>query len=234
MLTAPGAWEFLVAPPLQIYTWVRFVWKILLWIFFLQRVARMRLDLYPTHADLTGGIGFISEAQGRFAILILAYGISNVAATVGYEIVILHYNIGIMPVWGPLLGFAIGAPLLFTTPLLMFTNQLYRSKSRALAMYRERVTTHSRSVERRWLKDGHETGSTSDEIRELGELTALSTRSHIERMRVVPFDMRSLGQLLASSFGSIATVLPLLQFNGHAKDILEALSKLFSHLGGGN
>ena len=49
----------------------------------------------------------------EIAIFILAYGISNIAATVGYEIAILDYDLSIMPVWGPLLGFAIGAPLLF-------------------------------------------------------------------------------------------------------------------------
>jgi hypothetical protein len=231
MLTTPGLWEFLVALPILNYTWLRFVWKILVWIFYLARVARMRLDLHPTHPDLTGGIGFISEAQGRFAIFILAYGISNVAATVGYEIVILHYNVETMPVWGPLLGFAIGAPLLFTLPLLMFTKKLYIAKRHALAVYRERVTGRSRSLESRWLKGDQELQSTSEEIRELSELTTLSTMFvHIEKMRVVPFDLRSMGQLMGSSFGSVATILPLLHFNGQVTNIFEALGKLLGHL----
>ena len=235
MLTAAGTWEFLIALPLLNYTWLRFVWKILLWIFYLGRVARMRLDLHPTHPDLTGGIGFISEAQGRFAVFILAYGISNIAATVGYEIVILHYNMETMPVWGPLLGFAIGAPLLFTLPLFMFTKQLYRGKRRALAMYRERVTERSRRVEGHWLKNSRRVQSTSEEFREMTELTTLSTMfAHIEKMRVVPFDLRSLGQLMGSSFGSVATLLPLLHFNGQIGYIFEVLSKLLGHLGGGS
>jgi hypothetical protein len=235
MLTAPGVWEFLIALPLMNYTWLRLMWKIVLWIFYLQRVARMDLDLHPTHPDLTGGIGFISDAQGRFAIFILAYGISNVAATVGYEIAIQHYNFWTMPVWGPLFLFAVGAPLLFLTPLLMFTKHLYRSKERALAVYRERVTAQGRSVETRWQKDDHGTQSTSDEIRELAELATMSTMFlHIEKMRVVPFDLRSLGQLLGSSFGSVATVLPFLHYNGKAQNILEAIGKLLGHLVGGS
>ena len=67
-------------PSVSNYIWMRLIWKITLWIFYLYRVSRMRLELHPTHPDLTGGIGFISEAQGRFALFILAYGISNVAA----------------------------------------------------------------------------------------------------------------------------------------------------------
>jgi hypothetical protein len=138
-LSLPGWWEFLVAIPLMNYTWLRLMWKSFLWIHYLRRLSRMRLELHPTHVDQTAGIGFVSRTQAQFAIFILAYGISNVAATVGYEIAILHYDLGKFPVWGVLAAFAIGAPLLFTLPLLMFTRQLYRSKRRALAIYRQRV-----------------------------------------------------------------------------------------------
>jgi hypothetical protein len=235
ILTAPGVWEFLIALPLMSYVWLRLIWKIVLWIFYLQRVARMDLDLHPTHPDLTGGIGFISEAQGRFAIFILAYGISNVASTVAYKITIEHFGFDVMPVWGPLVLFAVGAPLLFLTPLLMFTKHLYSSKDRALAVYRERVTAQGRSVESRWLTDDNSAQSTSDEIRELAELATMSTMFlHIDKMRVVPFDLRSLAQLMGSSFGSVATVVPFLHFGKDAQNILETIGKLLGHLMGGN
>jgi len=231
-LTAPGAWEFLVALPLLNYTWLRFVWKILIWTVYLERVSRMRLELHPSHPDLTGGIGFISYTQSRFAVFILAYGVSNVAATVGYEIAILHYDLTTMPVWGPLVGFTIGAPLLFLAPLLMFTNQLYRSKRHAMALYRERVTEHSRLVERHWLANDDKQSAT-EEVRELAELATLGTMfSRIETMRVVPFDLRSFGQLIGSSFGSIAVILPVLHVNGNVAGVVDAISKLLGHLGG--
>jgi hypothetical protein len=233
-LTAAGIWEFFIALPVLNYIWLRFAWKIVLWMLYLYRITRFRLDLHPTHPDLTGGIGFISEAQGRFALFILAYGISNVAATVGYEIAVLNYDWSVMPVWGPLLGFAIGAPLLFTLPLFMFTKQLYRSKIRGLAAYRERVTELSRQVESRWMI-GRDTEQAPElEMRQLAELTTLGTLfSRIERMRVVPFDLRSFGQLVGSTFGAIATLLPLLHANGDLANMLEAISRLFGHLSGG-
>ncbi|MGE0665955.1 MAG: hypothetical protein AB7O49_05290 [Sphingomonadales bacterium] len=232
-LTPAGAWAFLVALPILNYTWLRFAWKIWLWIFYLYKVSRLRLELHPTHPDLTGGIGFLSEAQGRFALFILAYGVSNVAATVGYEVVILDYSLDTMTVWGPLLGFAIGAPLLFTLPLLMFTRQLHRSKRQALATYRQRVTERSRHVESRWLEDGRTEQPASEEIRELAELATLHTMfNHIDRMRVVPFDLRSFGQLAGSSFGSIATLLPLLQYDGKVTGIFELIAKLLGGLVG--
>ncbi len=230
MLTAAGIWEFFFALPLLNYTWLRFFWKIILWIFYLYRVSRLRLDLHAIHPDLTGGIGFVSEVQGRFAIYLLAYGISNIAATVGYEIAILHYDWSAMTVWSPIVGFIIGAPLLFTLPLFMFTKQLFRSKRRALAVYRQRVTEQSRRLEKRWLMgndDPRPTQATEEEMRELAEFATLGTMfSRIEQMRMVPLDLRSLGQLVGSTLGSMATLLPLIHVNGTVATVVGAIGKL--------
>jgi hypothetical protein len=57
--------------------------------------------------------------------------------------------------------------------------------------------------------------------------------SRIEQMRVVPLDLQSLGQLVGSTFGSIATLLPLLHANGALASIFEAIGKLLGHAGGG-
>ena len=52
----------------------------------------------------------------------------------------------------------------------------------------------------------------------------------IEAMRVVPFDFRSLLQLVTSSLGSVATVLPLLHVEGSISRILEALVRILERL----
>ena len=233
-LTLPGGWAFIIALPLLNYIWLRLMWKTFLWIYYLYHVSRVRLDLHPTHPDLTGGIGFISEAQGRFAIFILAYGITNVAAPVGYEIAVQGYDISIMPVWGPIVGFIIGAPLLFTLPLFMFTKQLFRTKKRALAAYRERVSEHSRQFEKHWLyADKAEPGQ--EEMRQLAEQSTLGIMyTRIEHMRVVPFDLRSFGQLLGSTLGAMSTLLPLLHSKGDLAEIFEAFGKFLGHFGGGH
>ena len=212
-LTGAGAWEFLVALPLLNYTWLRFVWKILIWTFYLYRVSIMRLELHATHPDLTGGIGFVSYARSRFAAFILAYGISNVAATVGYEIAILHYDLSTLTVWGPLVGFTIGAPLLFTLPLFMFTEQLYRSKRHALALYRERVTEHSRLVEKHWLGADHNTASATkdaatDGVDDFGH-DVLAHRINA----CGAFRSALVRTADRSSFASVALILPVLHVN---------------------
>lgn len=226
-LTAAGMWAFLIALPLLNYIWLRLTWKTLLWIHYLYHVSRVRLDLHPTHPDLTGGIGFVSEAQGHFALFILAYGISNVAAPVGYQIAVQNYDLTIMPVWAPIVGFIVGAPLLFTLPLFMFTKQLFRAKRRALAAFRERAAEHVRQLEKRWLF-GERRDAGPDELKPLAEQSSLDTLyARIHRMRVVPFDWKSFGQLVGSTLGAVATLLPLLHSKGELKDLVELVGKLF-------
>lgn len=225
-MTAAGVWAFFVSIPLLNYIWLRLICKIVLWIYYLYRLTRQHLDLHPMHADTTGGIGFISETQGRYALFILAFGIGNVAAPVGYQVAVLNYDLSILPVWGPLVLFGLGAPLLFTLPLLMFTKQLYRSKKRALAAYRARVTEQSRRVEERWLFAADREPAPQD-ARELAELETLGTiYTRIERMRIIPFDLRSFGQLIGSSLGAVATLLPLLYEKGELTVVVEALGRI--------
>ncbi|MCC7042190.1 MAG: hypothetical protein IT516_17950 [Burkholderiales bacterium] len=231
-MTAAGVWAFFVSIPLLNFIWLRLICKIILWIYYLYRITRLHLELHPMHADVTGGIGFVSETQGRYALFILAFGIGNVAAPVGYQMAVLNYDLSILPVWGPLVLFGLGAPMLFTLPLLMFTKQLYRSKKRALAAYRERVTEQSRRVEEHWLF-GERRESPQQDVRELAELETLaSIFSRIEKMRVVPFDLRSFGQLIGSSLGAVATLLPLLYEKGKLTAIFEALGRLVGHATG--
>jgi hypothetical protein len=95
-------------------------------------------------------------------------------------------------------------------------------------------TEHSRRVESRWLVRGEAPRAPEQEIRELAELATLGTMfSRIEHMRVVPFDLRSFGQLVGSTLGSLATLLALLHANGDLANFVDAIGKLFAHLSGG-
>lgn len=227
--TLPGAWALLVALPILNYWWLRLAWKCGIWTLYLYRMSRLHLGLVAGHPDRTGGIGFISEVQAKFALVIFAYGISNVAAVIAYKVAIEHAPLNLPPVWGPAVGFIIGAPLLFTVPLLMFTKQLFRTKRRALALYRARARRQAISFEQSWLS-GEARAATVSASGELVNLNSLATIfDRVERMRIVPFDYWSATQLLASTLGSVATALPLLKAGGSLTEWLELLSSLLRH-----
>lgn len=208
-LTWAGWWEVLVAVPLLNYWWLRWIWKISLWCWYLARISRFRLTLVASHPDSTGGLGFLSEAQTKFGLAILAFGVSIVAASVGYKLSIERASFDVFAVWGPLVGFIVGAPILFTAPLFMFTKQLYRTKRRAVKLYHERAMQVALSFEEKWL---HASSEGERHALDSGDVTEFNYISHvydrIQKMRVVPFDTRSFAELIASALGPILPLLP--------------------------
>lgn len=229
-LTPAGAWAMFVALPIQIYWWVRWVWKIGLWYWYLSRVSKFRLVLVASHPDRTGGIGFLSEVQAKFAIVILAFGFSNVVATIGYKIAMENAPVELPAVWGPVVGFAIGAPLLFLSPLLLFTKQLARTKKRALSRLREKAMRGALWVESQWLESSasQHDATARDELAQLNLLTGFYER--INHMRVVPFDLRSATQLIGSAIGPMIPLLPyFIDIPEPWQKILEALTKWLPH-----
>jgi hypothetical protein len=231
VLTRAGAWEFFVALPIQMYWWLRIIWKIGLWYLYLRAVSALRLDLRPSHPDGTGGIGFVSAAQARFSLVILAYGISNVAATIGYKIAIEGADLTIPPVWGPIVGFSVLAPTLFLAPLLRFTHQLRVARDRALRRYGELAMNQVRQTEQLLAQTDTREKAADLKSAFFESVNVWKMYEQTNAMRVVPFDLRSAGQLIGSTFGSMATLLPLLRVEGALPKWMEFVSKLFQLLG---
>lgn len=231
VLTSTGRWEFLVALPLQMYWWLRIIWKIALWYYYLHQVSRLRLDLRASHPDRTGGIAFVSAVQAKFSLVILAYGISNVAATVGYKLAIEGASLDMPPVWGPLVGFAVLAPILFTAPLLSFTAQLRSAKERALRRYRDLAMDQVRHTEGLLTREARlKANELKNAFVEAGGVWKMFEQT--ASMRVVPFDWQSASQLLGSTFGSLSTILPMLKGGESLQRWFEVVAKFFTLLTG--
>jgi hypothetical protein len=116
-------------------------------------LSKFPLTLVASHPDGTGGLGFLSDVQAKFGLVILTYGISHIAATIGYKLTIEQTSATVIAVWGPMVGFIIGALLIFTVPLFMFTKQLYRAKRRALELFHEKATERALAFQQTWMQD---------------------------------------------------------------------------------
>lgn len=226
VFTAAGWWELLVTLPLLDYWWLRAIWKVILWTWYLFRMSRFRLRLLAAHPDRTGGIGFLSDVQTRFGLLILAYGITNIASTVAYQVAFEKASLTLYTVWGPIVGFVIGAPLLFTLPLFMFTKQLHRAKKRALERYHHIAIERAVAFEEKWLESGPRENPEALREADLAGLNNLNAvYDHIKKMRVVPFDTRSFLELMGQTLGSLLPILPYVGVPEPIAKILEGLLK---------
>ncbi len=209
-LTAAGAWAAVIGVPIYNYWWLRFLGKCAIWSWVLWKLSKLRLYLVPTHPDRTAGLYFISKTQTSFGAVIFAFGVSAIAATVGHKLIIERASPLIFAVWGPLIGYIVLAPTVFTLPLLAFTPQLKSLKRRSTEQFNRQLSNLSRQFEKEWLEAKFDRNKiVTPEISALADINV--AYSTVQRLRVVPFDFESMSKLLAAT---ISPFVPLANWLG--------------------
>lgn len=232
-LTAAGIWAAVVGVPIYNYWWLRFLGKCSIWSWVLWRLSRLRLHLVPTHPDRTAGLYFISKTQTSFGTVIFAFGVSAIAATVGHKLIIERASPLVFAVWGPLLGYIVLAPTVFTLPLLAFTPQLRAMKRRATEQFNRQLANLSKQFEKEWLDAKLDRAKlVAPEISAMADITA--AYSTVQRLRVVPFDFESMSKLLAAT---VTPFVPLANWLGvvppQVQDFAAYLKEIVSSLNWG-
>jgi len=220
-ITWAGWWLLIFCSPLFQFLLLRWLWRLFLWFRFLAQVGRLDLQLFPTHPDEAGGIGFVGETQRFFGILLFAYSaaITGVLAnTILYDkLPLVHF--------APVIAiYAIIALLVLTLPLAVFTGKLVAAKRLGLYKYGTLATEYTGSFQRKWIRgenpDQEALLGTGDiqSLADLGNSYAL-----IQRMNMLPVNPRSLIQLVIATLLPMAplllTVMPL-------KDLIKVLIKV--------
>ena len=78
--TLAGRWYWFVCLPLFRFLLFRWLWRLGLWCHFLWRVAKLELDLVPTHPDGAAGLGYLEVVQTYFTPLVLAISVVESAS----------------------------------------------------------------------------------------------------------------------------------------------------------
>ena len=220
-ITPAGWWYVLISLPILYFFLLRWLLIYLVWTVFLVRVARLNLELTPTHPDQAGGLGFLGWGLTCFAPVVMA--ISAVIAG-GFAYEILHRNSSLDRLKYHVIVFLVLTLLTLQAPLLAFVNQLKKCRGRGLLDFGTLAGIHDRAFENRWI---HTPGT--DPTGLLGNQDATSlvmlaqAYDHIKDMQVIPFDKKALMVLL------VAALLPMLPLVWTAIPMTEILAKL-AHL----
>lgn len=193
-LTPAGWWMGLVALPVFHFVWLRWAMKMMLWAWFLQRLAASNPSVSAFHPDGAGGVAFLGTIQASFGILIFAFGAVTTATAL--------YNIHVMGIApegflgvGLVLLYLVCAPALFVAPLLYFTRPLRQAKLAALHAC-ARATLNLSSV------SDNDLPERSENITALNDLYR-----RIAETRTLPFDFATLRSLLISALTPVAPLL---------------------------
>jgi hypothetical protein len=197
-----GLWFLYISLPFFQFIMIRWVFRLILWLRFLWQVSRLDLQLIPTHPDLCGGLGFLSNTVYGFVPLLLALGVlfsGNVANWIFYEGgKLLDFKLEILAV------VAIGI-LQVCGPLLVFAPSLSRARRKGLAEYGTLAQHYVREFDQKWVRGGASEGEPligSADIQSLADLN--NSFDVIRSMRLVPFSKETIFQL------AIITLIPFL------------------------
>jgi hypothetical protein len=210
-LTWAGWWLVGFCIPLLQFLLLRWLWRLFLWFQFLARVRRLDLQLFPTHPDEAGGLGFVGDTQRLFGILLFAFSAAS-AGVLANDIV--YDKIPLQNFVPAFITYAVAILIVFSGPLLVFSGILRRVKRQGLLQYGTLATAYMGSFHRKWVggeNPDHEPLLGTGDIQSLADLG--NSYSIVEKMKPIPIDPLDLLHLIAASLLPMAplllTVMPL-------------------------
>jgi len=217
-LSPAGWWCFAVATPISLFLMLRWLWRYLVWCWFLSRVSRMKLNLTGAHPDRMGGLGFVTFHQSVFAMITFAVGCAVSAAAANR---ILLGEATLKSYQWPIIGIAAFAVLFGLLPLLVFTPSLARTKRAAWGKYTRFGSEYVWRFEQKWMRqEGGEEMLGSGDIQSMADLGG--TFDRMVDMRVLAIDRRA---ALSFLLAIVTPMLPLLLTMMPLRDIVKILFK---------
>jgi hypothetical protein len=187
-------------------------------------VAKLDLNLVPTHPDGVAGLGYLEIVHTQFTPLVLA--ISAVQSSSFAEEIFS----GTTPFEAiyPGLGILVAVEaVLFLGPLFIFSPKLWACREKGLKDYMELASSYVSGFDRKWLGAGAAPQEPLLGTPDLQSLADLSNSVNVVRnMRAAPASLRLFMNL---AIAAAAPVLPLLLFK---YPIAELAEKLFARLAG--
>jgi hypothetical protein len=216
-----GRWFDVISMPIFRVVLLRWIWRMLLWTWFLWRASRTNLYLVATHADRAAGLGFVTGGQKAYVPIVFAGG-AVVAAQVGNAIAYEGQTLSAMKF--PMIAYGVLAILLLVAPLVVLGPLLRKVKRKALREYSDLVTMHNQLFETKWIRDKH---SHDDVI--LGNPDASSlidlgdSFTVIRGMGIIPINKQTLVSLAAAA---VLPMLPVILLVVPIKNVLQTVLKM--------
>lgn len=220
-----GLWYWLFCLPLFRFLMLRWLWRIVLWWFFLWRVSKLDLRLVATHPDGVAGLGYLEVVQIHFTPLVLAISIV-VSASFAEEI---STGESAFEVVYPALAFTLLMDLaLFLGPPCVFFFKLRNCQENGLSDYMAFAERYVSEFQRKWLNA--EPGS-QEPLLGTADLQSLADLSNsvaiVRNMRWAPISARLATAIVAAA---LAPMLPLYFFKYPVAKVAEAIFRKLTGL----
>jgi hypothetical protein len=183
--TAAGRWYGFVSVPVFQFVLLRWYYRLFIWCRLMFQVARLDLNLIPTHPDRCCGLGFLGNVASAFAPLLMAHSalISGfIANRIVHESATLpDYKVELAAVVVFLLALVLG-------PLCVFTPKLNRARLAGLRTYGRLASDYVAGFAEKWTEGRNalrEPLLGSADIQSLADLDG--SFAIVKEMRLAPF-----------------------------------------------
>lgn len=219
-LTLAGVWLIAFCVPFYQFLVLRWLWRLFLWFQFLARVNGLDLQLYPTHPDHAGGLGFIGEAQRFFGIILFAFSIASVGVLAND---ILYDRIPLKNFAPAIVAYVIMVLIIVVGPLTVFTGRLLKTKRIGLHQYGTLATEYTGDFHRKWIDNEN---PEHDPLLGAGDIQSLADLGNsyelIDKMKPLPIDPITIIHLVVAS---VLPMVPLLLTVMPLKDVVKLVFK---------
>lgn len=218
-------WYWIVCLTVFRFLIFRWIWRLGLWSYFLWRVAKLELNLIPTHPDGVAGLGYLEVVHSHFTPLILAISAIQ-AASLAEEI--SAGMIRFEAIYQALALVLVVDAALFLGPLFIFTSKLWACRVKGLSDYMVFAESYVNGFDQKWL--GTKNTAPAEPLLGTPDLQSLADLSNsvsiVRNMRIAPASLRLLTDM---AIAAALPVLPLLLFK---YPIAELLERFFTRLTG--
>ncbi len=215
--TFAGMWFLLVTAPMVSFLLYRWMWRFIVWSYFLFRVSRLKLELFASHSDQAGGLGIIGYGQNLFGFIffIMATLLSSELSSN-----LLYEGEKLVDVKLFVLVFIAISIIVITAPLLFFSNKLVSLKRRALAEYGELQQQISRDFHHHWIDEKSKRLVDSIHPSSMADYSAVY--EVVSSIRIVPINPKSVIVLAAVL---LVPFLPLALTESSVWDVLHMIGE---------
>jgi len=217
-------WYWIFCMTVYRFLLLRWLWRLVLWCFFLWRVSRLKLRLVPIHPDRAGGLGYLELVHTEFTPLILAISVTQSASL---ALDIASGRMTFESIYPTVAFILLADAVLFLGPLYFFSRKLWQCKVKGLSDYSAFAERYVNEFDRKWLGADsvpREPLLGTPDVQSLADLS--SSVAIVGSMRIVPISpglLKSLG---------VAALLPLLPLALLKYPLTELLTKFIGRLAG--
>lgn len=218
-LTIAGWWHALVSLPILLVLFLGWLWRLVVWTWFLACVARLDLQLIASHPDHAGGLRFVSTSLQGFRLVSIAMG-AVLAGAIANRMI--HHGVSPFAFRRVVLSLLISSAILFAGPLTVFIRRLRLAKRHGIFEYGALASGVGKAFEARWLRQAVTDHALSAE--DFSAMTDLdSIVANVHDMRSLPFRLTDLAGPVG---GAALPLVPVAFLALPVQEIVDTLAKL--------